>query len=104
MYLILKHMYFLKFFRNINSTTPTSPPDYDDAMKDSPSRSNGSPGHKGEKVKKVYNRTKKTLQSNKYTQPCCPPTGEVATTLTLVLTIIAIFFSARTVLGPIAGI
>ena len=71
-------------------------------MKDSPG-SNGSPGHKGEKVKKVYKRTKKTLQSNKYTQPCCPPTGEVATTLTLVLTIIAIFFSARTVLGPIAG-
>jgi len=88
---------------NINSTTPTSPPDYDDAMKDSPG-SNGSPGHKGEKVKKVYKRTKKTLQSNKYTQPCCPPTGEVATTLTLVLTIIAIFFSARTVLGPIADV
>ena len=34
---------------------------------------------------------------------CCPPKGEVAETLTLVLTIIAIFVSARTVLGPIAG-
>ena len=102
-------MFFFNFFRNINSTTPASPPDYDDAMKDSPGSNGDSPGsngsspQKGEKVKKVYKRTKKTLQSNKYTQPCCPPTGEVATTLTLVLTIIAIFFSARTVLGPIAG-
>ena len=34
---------------------------------------------------------------------CCPSKGEVAETLTLVLTIIAIFVSARTVLGPIAG-
>ena len=52
---------------------------------------------------KVWKRTKKTLQSNKVTQPFCPPSGEVATTLTLSLTIIAIFLSARAVLGPIAG-
>ena len=38
------------------------------------------------------------------TQPFCPPTGEVATTLTLILTIVAIFATARTVLGPIADV
>ena len=32
-----------------------------------------------------------------------PFSGEVATTLTLSLTIVAIFLTARTVLGPIAG-
>lgn len=55
-------------------------------------------------IKKAYKRTKSRLQENKMTQKCFPPQGEVATTLTLVLTIIAIFFSARTVLGPIAGV
>lgn len=55
-------------------------------------------------VKKTYKRTKSTLQENPITQPCFPPTGEVATTFTLILTIIAIFFAARTVLGPIADV
>ena len=38
------------------------------------------------------------------TREFCPPKGEVANTLTLVLTIIAIFVAARTVLGPIAEV
>jgi len=42
----------------------------------------------------------KYLQENPVTKPCCPPTGEVATTLTLLLTIIAIFLSCWTMLGP----
>jgi len=42
----------------------------------------------------------KCLQENQVTKPCCPPTGEVATTLTLLLTIIAIFLSCWTMLGP----
>lgn len=55
-------------------------------------------------VKKAYRRTVTQLQENKVTQKCFPPTGEVATTFTLILTIIAIFLAARTVLGPIADI
>jgi len=42
----------------------------------------------------------KCLQENPVTKPCCPPTGEVATTLTLLLTIIAIFLAFWTMLGP----
>merc|ERR1711942_277118 len=53
-------------------------------------------------VKKAYKRTKSRLQENRLTQKCFPPQGEVATTMTLILTIIAIFLAARTVLGPIA--
>merc|ERR1712050_303286 len=55
-------------------------------------------------IKKAYKRTKSRLQENRLTQKCFPPQGEVATTMTLILTIIAIFFTARTVLGPIADI
>ena len=55
-------------------------------------------------MKKRYKRTKSALQDNPYTNPFFPPNGEVATTLPLILTIIAIFFTARTVLGPIADI
>merc|ERR1712110_402141 len=55
-------------------------------------------------MKKRYRKTKSALQDNPYTNPFFPPNGEVATTLTLILTIIAIFFTARTVLGPIADI
>merc|ERR1711942_90989 len=55
-------------------------------------------------VKKAYKRTKSRLQENRLTQKCFPPQGEVATTMTLILTIIAIFLAARTVLGPIADV
>merc|ERR1711892_1203153 len=55
-------------------------------------------------MKKAYKRTKSQLQENKLTQKCFPPQGEVATTMTLILTIIAIFVSARVVMGPIADI
>jgi len=56
------------------------------------------------KVRKAYIKTKTQLQDNKVTTKCFPPQGEVATTLTLILTIIAIFLAARAVLGPIADI
>ena len=56
------------------------------------------------KVRKAYIKTKSQLQENKVTTKCFPPQGEVATTLTLILTIIAIFLAARAVLGPIADI
>ena len=49
-------------------------------------------------------KTASTLQANRVTQPFCPPSGEVATTLTLILTMVAIFATARTVLGPIADV
>jgi len=55
-------------------------------------------------VKKAYKRTKSELQENKLTHKCFPPSGEVATTFTLILTIIAIFLAARAVLGPIADV
>jgi len=55
-------------------------------------------------INNARKRTKSTLQSNSVTQPFCPPSGEVATTLTLVLTIVAIFATARTVMGPIADV
>ena len=82
----IKTIFFLHF-RPDNS----APPDYDEATKN------------GKLPTKVWRNTKKKLQTNKVTQPFCPPTGEVATTLTLALTVFAIFLSARTVLGPIAG-
>ena len=94
----------LFIFRNDGKTTDTAsdsppPPNYSEVMKDGNNGGTNSP----KLTAKVWKRTKKTLQSNKVTQPFCPPSGEVATTLTLSLTIIAIFLSARAVLGPIAG-
>ena len=53
---------------------------------------------------KMYKSRKSQLQESPITGSCLPPRGEVATTLTLVFTIVAIFLAARTVLGPIAGI
>ena len=58
----------------------------------------------GNKVQKMYRKRKSQLQKNRVTGRCFPPRGETATTLTLCLTIVAIFLGARTVLGPIAGI
>merc|ERR1719189_541176 len=55
-------------------------------------------------VRKSYSRTKSQLQENKYTSSFCPPKGEPATALTLILTIITVFVAARSVLGPIADI
>lgn len=79
---------------SLDKPDSSSLPNYDEATK----------GRKMSKKEKVWNQTKHKLQTNKVTQPCCPPTGEVATTLTLILTIVAIFLSARTVLGPIADV
>jgi len=73
------------------------PPAYGDVE-----RSEGN--NKPSGVRKSYSRTKSQLQENKYTSSFCPPRGEVATTLTLALTIITVFVAARSVLGPIADI
>ena len=99
-------------------------PSYEDdqqrevSVKNLPFPANGQPVHNGvaeameqEKKKspsgplrKMYKRQKSQLQTNRVTRNCLPPRGEVATTLTLVFTVFAIFLSARAVLGPIAGI
>ena len=44
------------------------------------------------------------VQKNSITGSCFPPRNEVAAPLTLLFTIVAIFLTARTVLGPIADI
>ena len=75
----------------------SEPPAYGDVENDvSTAKSSG--------IRKSYNRTKSQLQHNKYTNSFFPPRGEVATTLTLILTIITVFVAARAVLGPIADI
>ena len=64
-------------------------------------------GHKGASATRKQKMVKKQLssfQKNLFTHGCIPPRNEVATTLTLMLTVVAIFFTARTVLGPIADI
>jgi len=55
------------------------------------------------KVSKSYSAVKSELQSNRVTTKFFPPTGDVATCLTLATTVVAVFFVARTVLGPIAA-
>lgn len=55
-------------------------------------------------LRQIYKKQKSHLQGNPITGSCFPPRDEVATTLTLVFTIFAIFLAARTVLGPIADI
>jgi len=54
-------------------------------------------------IKKSYSSVKGKLQSNRVTTKFFPPTGDVATALTIATTVIATFFVARTVLGPIAA-
>ena len=55
-------------------------------------------------VRQFYKKRKSQLQRNPITGSCLPPRDEVATTLTLIFTIFAIFLAARTVLGPIADV
>ena len=55
-------------------------------------------------VRQFYKKRKSQLQRNPITGSCFPPRDEVATTLTLIFTIFAIFLAARTVLGPIADV
>jgi len=55
------------------------------------------------KLGKSYSAVKSELQSNRVTSKFFPPTGDVATCLTIMVTVIAVFFVARTVLGPIAA-
>ena len=55
-------------------------------------------------LKHIYKKQISKLQKNPVTGSCLPPKNEVATTLTLIFTIFAIFLTARTVLGPIADI
>jgi len=56
------------------------------------------------KFRSARENAKAKLQANPVTRKLCPPKGEVANSLTLILTIIAIFVTARTVLGPIADV
>lgn len=56
------------------------------------------------RVEQIYLRVKDCLQQNRLTQHYFPPSGEVSTTLTLILTTLSIFLAARTVLGPIADV
>jgi len=55
------------------------------------------------KIGKSYKAVKNELQSNRVTTKFFPPSGDVATALTIAVTVIAVFFVARTVLGPIAA-
>merc|ERR1711971_1443734 len=55
-------------------------------------------------VQSSYNSVKNSLQANKYTRPFFPPSGTAATVLTLALTAIIIFVSARVVMGKIADV
>jgi len=57
------------------------------------------PGNFKRASKKVTNK----LQSNRVTSKFFPPSGEVATFLTIALTVISVFLMARAVLGPIAA-
>ena len=83
-----------------------------------PRPSNGQPVHKGASEARNQKKEKKPqsplrqickkqiskVQKKPVTGICFPPRNEVATALTLVFTIVAIFLTARTVLGPIADI
>ena len=52
---------------------------------------------------RTFNYVKGELQANRLTRNCFPPSGEVATILTLLVVAIGLFVTARAVLGPIAG-
>ena len=56
------------------------------------------------KIRRAREKAKERLQANPVTRRFCPPKGEVANSLTLILTIVAIFITARTVLGPVADV
>ena len=60
--------------------------------------------HHNSKISRFKQSTKDILQSNLVTTNFCPPKGEIANTLTLTLTILAVFFVARTVLGPVGDV
>ena len=94
-------------------------PSYEDDQQGEVRAANGQPLHNGvaeameqdkkkrsptRPMRKMYKRLKSQLQASRITGSCLPPKGEVATTLTLIFTIFAIFLSSRAVLGPIAGI
>merc|ERR1712137_369471 len=55
-------------------------------------------------VQSSYNGLRNSLQANKYTRALFPPSGTVATLLTLALTAIIVFGSARVVMGDIADV
>jgi len=76
---------------------PTQPDDNGSVKAREPENTDGP-------LRRTYKKKKSQLQENSVTGRCFPPRGEVATTLTLTLTTIAIFLAARSVLGPIAGI
>jgi len=61
------------------------------------------PDKKPGKFKPAYRKVTNKLQSNRVTTKFFPPSGDVATFLTIAVTVIAVFLVARTVLGPIAA-
>jgi len=61
------------------------------------------PDKKPGKFKPYYKQVSNKLQSNRVTTKFFPPSGDVATFLTIAVTVIAVFLVARTVLGPIAA-
>jgi len=63
-----------------------------------------SKARRSNKVQRSYNSLKTMLQANKYTRPLFPPSGILATLLTLTLTTIIVFASARVVMGQIADV
>lgn len=55
------------------------------------------------KFKPACRKITNKLQANRVTTKFFPPSGDVATFLTIAVTVIAVFLVARTVLGPIAA-
>jgi len=74
-----------------------------DANGGAPPQDYRSPAKKPGKFKPAYKKVTNKLQSNRVTSKFFPPSGEVATFLTIALTVISVFLMARAVLGPIAA-
>ena len=86
------------FYRFANLSVLSSPP-----VPTLPQEPKSQPNKINKQIKKSYKKVKSKLQSNRVASQCFPPSGDVATALTISLVIIAVFFVARTVLGPIAA-
>lgn len=77
-------------------------PSGENGIKDAPGSE--SKARRNNAVQSSYNSVLNSLQANKYTRPFFPPSGTAATVLTLALTAIIIFVSARVVMGKIADV
>lgn len=96
-------MFIITFFRASNAGSTSSAIGGDGVVLE-PASSAAFPDKKPQgPVSRSYSTVKGALQSNRVTTKFFPPTGDVATALTIATTVIATFFVARTVLGPIAA-